>query len=456
MHTRTRSIYRNLMLRLLIAACLLSIALGVATYLGELNQMEAQIANRSQLGLELIKLETKRLLAANVGSPDSPPVQQALERLAADLPQAGMGQFAVLLIQDAQRRELARVLASDIKQSPELAEKLFQQGLRYPGKDFEFGKAFNLTKTPDIPVAAVVLDTQGNTIAYVNGVYVLSEAAVSEMHRKILHTVWLTIALILITLILVYPFIKGLISRLSHLTLQILDANIDTIKTLGSAIAKRDSDTDAHNYRVTVYAVRMAEAMGLEHKTIRKLIKGAFLHDVGKIGIRDEILLKPGRLNEVEFSVMQQHVSHGLDIVHRAHWLEDAAEIVGNHHEKFDGSGYPQGLKGELIPLTARIFAIVDVFDALTSQRPYKQAFSLNASLDILHEGAGTHFDPELVRQFEQIAATLYASLANQDEFAQTELVRIIWQYFQGDLAEMLADEAAGLSEVDSGYRIVS
>jgi HD-GYP domain-containing protein (c-di-GMP phosphodiesterase class II) len=441
MKNRTRSIYRNLMFRLLAAALFLSFVLGYATYLNELSQVQTGIANRSQLGLELIKLETQRLLEAKVGNPEAPPVQQAVEFLAANLPQSAKGQFAVLLIQDAQRRELARFLAPDIKQSPVLAEKLLQQGLRYPAKDFEFGDAFKLTDTPDIPVAAVVSDTQGKAIAYVNGVYVLSDEAVADMHRKTLRAVLLTIALILITIALVYPFIKGLVSRLSRLTLQILDANIDTLKTLGSAIAKRDSDTDAHNYRVTVYAVRMAESLGLEHKTIRKLIKGAFLHDVGKIGIRDNILHKPGRLDEVEFSVMQQHVMHGLDIVHRAIWLEDAVEVVGNHHEKFDGSGYPQGLSGEAIPVSARIFAIVDVFDALTSQRPYKQPFSLADSLAILHEGAGSHFDPELVSRFETMAADLYTCFAHQDDAAHTELAKITLQYFQGDLGEMLSDQ---------------
>ena len=445
MNHRSRSIYRNLMFRLLSAALLLSVVLGYATYLNQLSQLEAGIADRSQLGLELIKLETRRLLAANVGSPEAPPVQQALEHLATNLPHAAMGQFAVLLVQDAQRRELARFLAPDIQQSSALAEKLLQQGLRYPAKDFEFGNALNLADTPDIPVAAVVFDTQGKTIAYVNGVYVLSDEAVADMHLKTLRAVLLTVALILITIALVYPFIKGLVSRLSRLTLQILDANIDTIKTLGSAIAKRDSDTDAHNYRVTVYAVRMAESLGLEAKTIRKLIKGAFLHDVGKIGIRDNILHKPGRLDEAEFSVMQQHVMHGLDIVHRAIWLEDAAEVVGNHHEKFDGSGYPHGLGGDAIPVSARIFAIVDVFDALTSQRPYKQAFPLTDSLAILQEGAGSHFDPELVSRFEEMAAELHASFAHQDEAARTELAKITVQYFQGDLGEILSDQDAGL-----------
>ena len=129
-----------------------------------------------------------------------------------------------------------------------------------------------------------------------------------------------------------------------------------------------------------------------------------FLHDVGKIGVRDSILLKPGRLDKDEYEIMKTHVRHGLDIVKRSAWLKDATDVVGYHHEKFNGEGYFENLAGEKIPIAARIFAIADVFDALTSERPYKKAFSLEQAISILKEGKETHFDPQLLDVFIDIA----------------------------------------------------
>lgn len=191
-----------------------------------------------------------------------------------------------------------------------------------------------------------------------------------------------------------------------------------------------DCETDAHNFRVTVYSVCMAEAMGLDSKSIRSLIKGAFLHDVGKAGIPDAILSKPGSLSEAERMVMQDHVRYGLEIVGNTSCLADAAGIVGCHHEKFDGSGYPNRLAGDAIPLAARIFAIVDVFDALTSVRPYKQAFAIGDSLEMLRQGGGTHFDPELIAIFEPLAPALLARVAVPREELPRLLETAVMPYF--------------------------
>jgi HD-GYP domain-containing protein (c-di-GMP phosphodiesterase class II) len=156
----------------------------------------------------------------------------------------------------------------------------------------------------------------------------------------------------------------------------------------------------------------LAEAAGLNPKDIHGLLKGAFLHDIGKIGIPDAILHKPGSLSEAEKAVMQSHVQYGLEIVGNAAWLSDAASIVGCHHERFDGGGYPNGVAGDAIPLTARIFAIADVFDALTSERPYKKAYGIETAMEILRRGAGHHFDPELLAIFEPLAPALLATVA--------------------------------------------
>jgi HD-GYP domain-containing protein (c-di-GMP phosphodiesterase class II) len=228
---------------------------------------------------------------------------------------------------------------------------------------------------------------------------------------------------------------------MTHLSRDLLEANLEIIKVLGSAIAKRDSDTDLHNYRVAIYSVRLAERIGLDAASVRSLIKGAFLHDVGKIGIRDDILLKPGKLTEPEFDVMKQHVRHGLDIVSRSDWLSDGANVVGHHHEKYDGSGYPDALRGKDIPVSARIFAIADVFDALTSKRPYKEPFSFERALDILTEGRGTHFDAALLDEFGCIAADLYREYSGRDDDRPRQaLAEIVEEYFKSDsvlLAQM-------------------
>jgi HD-GYP domain-containing protein (c-di-GMP phosphodiesterase class II) len=221
------------------------------------------------------------------------------------------------------------------------------------------------------------------------------------------------------------------VGKLTFFSRNLLDANLAALSLLASAIAKRDSDTDVHNFRVTLYAVRLAESLHLANKEIQSLIKGAFLHDVGKIGIRDNILLKAGGLNEEEFTLMKDHVRHGVDIIQDSAWLSDGAPVVEGHHEKFDGSGYPRGLAGEAIPLLARIFAVGDVFDALTSRRPYKEPLAFEAAMLILREGRGRHFDPKIVEAFEVIAPELYRSWAiRDDQGLREELKTVITRYF--------------------------
>ena len=180
--------------------------------------------------------------------------------------------------------------------------------------------------------------------------------------------------------------------NLQEITFQLFKANIGMLETLGNLIAKRDSDTSSHNYRVTVYSIQIAQELQLDDNTVRGLIKGAFLHDLGKIAISDNILLKPSKLTPYEFEIMKTHVSHGAEVVKGYDWLIDALDVVQYHHERFDGSGYLKGLKGEDIPLNARIFSIADVFDALTSHRPYKKAFSYDKSIDILEKGGDNFF----------------------------------------------------------------
>jgi putative nucleotidyltransferase with HDIG domain len=224
------------------------------------------------------------------------------------------------------------------------------------------------------------------------------------------------VAIVVVTTLLIYPVIQRLLTRLADLSEQLLDANLATLSLLGAAIAKRDSDTDAHNYRVTLYSLHLGEAAGLADADMQALLKGAFLHDVGKIGIRDAVLLKPARLTAEEFDVMRTHVDHGLEMVRRSAWLADAAQVVGSHHEKVDGSGYPSGKRWDEIPIAARIFAIVDVFDALTSRRPYKEPLAFDEAVELLRQGRDTHFDGTLLDRFLAIAPDLYQRYGGRED----------------------------------------
>jgi len=228
-----------------------------------------------------------------------------------------------------------------------------------------------------------------------------------------------------------YPIILTLNRGLIKLSGDLLKGNLELMNVLGCAIAERDSDTNSHNYRVTFYALRLGEAIGLSRADIHDLIAGAFLHDVGKIGIRDPILLKPGKLTPEEFEIMKTHVSLGVDILSKSSWLSGARDVVEFHHEKYDGTGYPQGLKAEAIPLNARIFAIVDVFDALTSKRPYKESWTMPEAIAMLERDSGSHFDPQLVKVFVRLAPDLYQEISGVEEHRlEAMLQHSIARYF--------------------------
>lgn len=262
-------------------------------------------------------------------------------------------------------------------------------------------------------------------------VFVPAPSVLAAMERKTLYTVGAVAFVALATAALLYPVILRLTNRLVAFSRNLQAANFETLALLGCAVAKRDSDTDEHNYRVTLYALRMGEAIGLDAAEMRALAKGAFLHDVGKIAIRDSILLKPGRLTGEEFEIMKTHVRHGLDVVARSTWLSDAKDVVGCHHEQFDGKGYPNAMSGKDIPLTARIFTVADVFDALTSRRPYKDALSCAEALDVLRRGRGRHFDPEIVDTFTAMASSLHERYAHRSgRDLSAELIDVAWKYF--------------------------
>lgn len=195
-----------------------------------------------------------------------------------------------------------------------------------------------------------------------------------------------------------------------------LEYNFRIAQSLGHAATLRDHETGAHNIRVAYIASLFGESWGLDRIEIRGLMKGAFLHDVGKIGISDSILLKAGPLDADEFAIMCRHPKMGEELLADMHWFQDAIPVVLCHHEHFDGTGYPQALAGEAIPISARLFAVIDVFDALLSGRPYKKPYSLQEALTILEEEAGAHFDPDVSKQFVQFVPDIYEKVAGRTE----------------------------------------
>jgi response regulator RpfG family c-di-GMP phosphodiesterase len=173
-----------------------------------------------------------------------------------------------------------------------------------------------------------------------------------------------------------------------------------TLQALGSALDTRDIGTEAHSRRVHGYALAAAQAYGLSEADMGELAHGVLLHDIGKIGIPDAILLKPGKLTGEEWAVMRRHPEIGARLIRDIPFLQGAMPIVRHHHERWDGTGYPDRLRGAEIPVGARIFAVVDAFDAMTVDRPYSTAIAFDAARAELRRSAGSHFDPEIVEAF--------------------------------------------------------
>src|SRR5690606_18421528 len=161
-----------------------------------------------------------------------------------------------------------------------------------------------------------------------------------------------------------------------------------------------DEETEGHSRRVTEQTVRLAEHFGIPEEQIVHIRRGALLHDIGKMGVPDHVLLEPGPLTDEEWVLMKQHPDFAYELLLPIEFLRSALDIPYSHHERWDGSGYPRGLKGEEIPLSARIFAVVDVYDALTSDRPYRPAWERSRALDYLKENSGVLFDPRVVDEF--------------------------------------------------------
>ena len=188
--------------------------------------------------------------------------------------------------------------------------------------------------------------------------------------------------------------------RAEELHAELQAAYDSTIEGWARALDLKDEETAGHSQRVTNLTIDLSRRMGMSEEDLVHVRRGALLHDIGKMGVPDRILLKPGKLDPEEWEIMKRHTQNGMDFLHPIEHLRPAMDIPYCHHEKWDGSGYPRGLRGQQIPLAARIFAVVDVYGALTSDRPYRSAWSEEQALDHIRKGAGTHFDPAVANVF--------------------------------------------------------
>jgi len=209
-----------------------------------------------------------------------------------------------------------------------------------------------------------------------------------------------------------------------------------SLQVLSSALDSRDNETNGHAYRVTAYTLRLAREVDVRHEQLADIMRGALLHDVGKIGVPDAILLKQGPLTPEEWEIMRSHVEIGYQMLRHIPFLEPALDIVRYHHERWDGKGYPCGLKGAEIPLAARIFAVCDTFDAILSDRPYRKGRSYEEAREEIRQKAGSQFDPAVVEAFLRISAEEWRQIAFRAKDAHQD------RRLLDRLADILPDQA--------------
>lgn len=423
--------YRSILLRVAVAALVLAVLAGTAAFLVDVEMVDDRVSGLAKLESAAFLADARNALSTEG---DDQRVGVLLERFMRGRTEAGRaaadGTFVVAEVYDSTRRKVAEYVAPGAEWAE---ERLKVGGHQFPDLGEFLYERFHMDGSIFIQTMEPLSDPNGRLLGYFESVYRLSPERSDEIVKNTAMVIAVSTLSVLAAALVLSPIFVAFNRGVMGLSHRLLDANIEILTVLGSAIAKRDSDTHAHNYRVTILAIRLAEAMGFDASAIRRLIKGAFLHDVGKIAIPDSILLKPGKLDADEFALMKTHVAHGLDILRSSAWLADAADVVGGHHEKFDGTGYPAGLTGETIPAAARVFAIADVFDALTSRRPYKDPMPFDKAMAILRDGAGQHFDPVMMARFSSIAESLYAQLTELgDAGVEEELKRLVGLYFIG------------------------
>ncbi|OIN98571.1 MAG: hypothetical protein AUJ49_13050 [Desulfovibrionaceae bacterium CG1_02_65_16] len=412
-----QSLRRMLLKRLLGLTLVVCVLTAVGFYVMERARFTASLRD----GVLYASERFERLAAAELNAPglgDHAQLQRIVDTFQIFSQPRHLGVSARISVMDAQGVEAA------VNRNPDFDNRELDRWLadhRYALPESQAGDSVEpryelavIGARPYLHMLIPLRNSRGVAVAYAESLFAVREAVIRDAQLRMWITLSLAVSLVLATSGLLYPVLLRLLRRMYAASVELMEANLETLSVLGRASAKRDSDTDEHSHRVTLYAVRLGEALRLAPAVMRALIKGAFLHDVGKIGVRDAVLRKPGPLTPEEMAEMRLHVSHGRDIVSHARWLADAAEVIGRHHERYDGGGYDGGLKGEAIPLTARVFAVADVFDALTSARPYKQALPVARALEMMASERGSHFDPAVLDTFIPLAPELFAQCAGR------------------------------------------
>ena len=413
------SIHRIVLYRLLAAWVVISLLIGVTVSWLGMRKIDQQLVT-------LATEEIKRFATTNLALLEQP---AALHNTLDLLPSQTIREHLIAgEFQDRNRRKLA---ATSNPLHSALALEVERQAAGAALDQETRSRKFSADGRSWIRVLVPLSGAEGAAAGYFEGAFLVDPELMARLRDDLTVTLLVALIAVALTTLCLYPIILSLNRNVVRHSRDLLAGNIELMEVVGSAIAKRDSATSMHNYRVATYAVKLAENVGLGRDEIRDLIAGAFLHDVGKIGICDSILLKPAELDPQESEVMKTHVALGVDILRKSIWLLKARAVVEYHHEKFDGSGYGKGLAGEDIPLLARIFAVVDVFDALTSVRPYKQAHSFAEAIAMIERGAGTYFDPRLAHAFIAIAEPLYRESRDVSQAeVETRLQDMIRKYF--------------------------
>lgn len=430
---------RNILIRrLVLVAVLLCVLVGTLTYFKNSHNINGRVSAIAQDRFETLRARTNEFMQEpNISLAQA--VKKALLAISNIKYDNSAGNFVYFKILTTNGVNLVEKTDNGFSHIEAVNRYLKQSPLSQEDINIKQQAFIKLEDNLYVHLVTPFFNPKGELTGNLTAMFALSDSVVGEFRNQVAISVFYAILIILMTTALLYPVVMSLTKKLASSSVDLLDSNMETLQMLGSAIALRDSDTNAHNYRVAVLAVRLGEQINLAEKQIEQLIKGAFLHDVGKIGITDNILLKPGKLTDGEFTVMKTHVNLGLDIVKRSAWLADALDVVGSHHEKYDGSGYPEGLSGEDIPIYARIFSIADVFDALASERPYKKAFTFEKTMEILEKSSGSHFDPALIDSFKIIAKALHDELKNlDDESLRLKLEEITHKYYSAGLESLV------------------
>ena len=399
------NIHRLVLRRLLLAWLVISLVLGVVVHLVEVDRMEKAIVMVANTKMQELTLGD--LL-------DLPPEKNSQDELQLRSASFLQKNFIVIEVFAADGQRVARITnpaQADLQaQWLRSLERLPRDQTRHIHRLEREGETL-VEMTFPVHQSGLL---RGHIAAIFRLEPMVQQMLFGGMERRLL----LVLLIVTGTTIALYPVIIQLNRSLWQSARKILQGNLETVSVLSAAIAMRDIETGEHNARVTLYALALAKAVELEEALMQGLILGALLHDVGKIGIPDQILHKSERLSAEEQETMRQHVAHGVRIISGSAWLHQARGVIEFHHEKYDGSGYLKGLRGNEIPEVARIFAIADVFDALVSSRPYKPPLSVTEARQMILNDAGTHFDPDFAAVFANMAERCHKAVQGKDSDA--------------------------------------